>query len=341
MGSTYHSTGSMGTPNGSPEHVRATTTDFERAPSSPGQPIDPNGSSFRSNSSFNLGARKRRPSYANIAASIDTYRSKLEAAPLHDDADYEHGEHGCGKSAITHGIAWVTFGLFTMGAIVLLILWMTLDVENKHAFVGTFFVCSIASCAYFAKCTGMGEIKVMGTKVPLARYVDWVATTPLMLYELCHIGGADESTTLMVVGCDVLMMASGIFSAVVDRNRYPRLMLVWFFIGCLFYGIMLYTLHVEVANGSVLSKPAKVQELFHHLEVLTVVMWSFYPVVVFLGRAQCLLITKDTEDAMLCILDCLSKLGMEGLIVAYCGFIVEGSGGSSGGSSGSDGSSGR
>jgi len=44
---------------------------------------------------------------------------------------------------------------------------------------------------------------------------------------------------------------------------------------------------------------------------------------------------------MLCILDCLSKLGMEGLIVAYCGFIVEGSGGSSGGSSGSDGSSGR
>jgi len=44
--------------------------------------------------------RKRRPSYANIAASIDTYRSKLEAAPLHDDADYEHGEHGCGKSAV-------------------------------------------------------------------------------------------------------------------------------------------------------------------------------------------------------------------------------------------------
>jgi len=73
----------------------------------------------------------------------------------------------------------------------------------------------------------MGEIKVMGTKVPLARYVDWVATTPLMLYELCHIGGADESTTLMVVGCDILMMVAGIFSAVVDRNRYPRLMLVW------------------------------------------------------------------------------------------------------------------
>ena len=96
---------------------------------------------------------------------------------------------------------------------------------------------------------------------------------------------------------------------------------------------MLYTLHKEVANGTVLEKSEGIQELFHHLESLMIVLWSFYPVVVFLGRAQCHLISKSTEDAMLCVLDCVSKLGMEGLIVAYCGFIVEPSG------SGSDASS--
>ena len=50
-------------------------------------------------------------------------------------------------------------------------------VEQRHAFVATFFVCTIASCAYFAKCTGMGEPEIKGVKVPLARYVDWIATT--------------------------------------------------------------------------------------------------------------------------------------------------------------------
>ena len=36
--------------------------------------------------------------------------------------------------------------------------------------------------------------------MPLARYIDWIFTTPLMLYELCHLGGADFSTTLLIIG---------------------------------------------------------------------------------------------------------------------------------------------
>jgi hypothetical protein len=28
------------------------------------------------------------------------------------------------------------------------------------------------------------------------------------------------------------------------------------------------------------------------------------------------------EDAILCTMDCLAKLGMEGLVVVYCGFLA-------------------
>ena len=102
-----------------------------------------------------------------------------------------------------HGVAWATFALFTLGALVLLLMWMFMAgaprrpravpagvapapasvatrpaprvaVEQRHAFVATFFVCTIASCAYFAKCTGMGEAQLFGRVVPLARYIDWV-----------------------------------------------------------------------------------------------------------------------------------------------------------------------
>ena len=82
------------------------------------------------------------------------------------------------------------------------------------------------------------------------------------------------------------------------------------------------------------EQSVEIQALFGHLQVLTSTVWTFYPVVVLLGRAQCHLISKDTEDAILCILDCIAKLGMEGLIVAWSKFIIANDGSGSSGSSG-------
>ena len=42
--------------------------------------------------------------------------------------------------------------------------------------------------------------------------------------------------------------------------------------------------------------------------MLTSTVWTFYPIVVFLGRAQCHLISKNTEDCLLCLLDMSAKL---------------------------------
>lgn len=58
-------------------------------------------------------------------------------------------------------------------------------------------------------------------------------------------------------------------------------------------------------------------ELFDNLEVLTIVSWSFYPVAVLLGRAHFGIITQSVEDGFICILDIISKIGMEGMIIAY------------------------
>lgn len=59
-------------------------------------------------------------------------------------------------------------------------------------------------------------------------------------------------------------------------------------------------------------------------QVLTSTVWTFYPIVVFFGRAQCHLISRYTEDCLLCLLDLISKLGMEGLIVLYAVFLTDG-----------------
>ena len=43
----------------------------------------------------------------------------------------------------------------------------------------------------------------------------------------------------------------------------------------------------------------EVQVLFGRIKVLTSVVWTFYPIVCGLGRAQCHLISQNTEDVLL------------------------------------------
>ena len=57
--------------------------------------------------------------------------------------------------------------------------------------------------------------------------------------------------------------------------------------------------------------------LFDNLETLMIVSWSFYPIAVLLGRAHFGVITQSVEDGFICMLDIISKIGMEGMIIAY------------------------
>jgi bacteriorhodopsin len=171
----------------------------------------------------------------------------------------------------------------------------------------------------------MGDTVIKGNLVPLARYIDWITTTPLMLYELCHIAHATTPMIIMVIMSDLLMLATGIIAALIPWKPHRNLKQVWFGASCFFFIILLVALHVDV--GYKASKQIEVAaNLFKQLEMLTVMVWSGYPIIVGIGRANLGLITKPTEDISLCILDVLAKIGMEGLIVASCfnGCIEEG-----------------
>jgi len=240
----------------------------------------------------------------------------------------------CTSDTLVHVVAWSTCLLFFLGAVVLLLMWMTMPPARTSAFVGTFFVCAIACLCYYAKATHMGDIHINGASVPMARYIDWLTTTPLLMYELCHLAHSDSQTTMMLVGTDVLMISAGIYSACLDRIMHTRQMAFWFGASCVFYIIMLWIINVRIAD-QVASQSEEVVALFSRLQALTSVVWTFYPLVVLLGRAQCHLISQNTEDVALCVLDLISKLGVEGLIVAYAGFIFDGSAGSGSDSAGS------
>jgi bacteriorhodopsin len=269
----------------------------------------------------------RRPSWrSNGSDTVETLSHMVENR-RHKIISEEETHHHSKLHKIAHKCEWFGCIAFTLASLVMFGNWARHI--NEEVFVSTFFVTAIAASAYLTKAT-IGDFIIGGTRVPVARYLDWVTTTPLMLYEICHLGHAPFHTTMMVVGCDILMLSFGIVSALISWERHKGLKHVWFIMSSIFYILMVVTLHVDVGHGSAMGQPDQVQNLFAQLEWLTVITWSFFPFVVVLGRAHFKVISRDVEDILLMILDVTAKIGMEGFIVASC---------SGGGCSGTDGSS--
>lgn len=252
-------------------------------------------------------AGRRRPSKDSVR-SYESHHSmhSMSSIPSRNPIKY----------SLLNAVVWTAVAVFGMASLALFCIWMALP-HARSSITATFLVVTMAFACYFAKANGMGDISLFGSSVPIVRYIDWISTTPLMLYELSHIGGAETYVVIMIIGCDLLMLAFGIVAAVLPRHLQWSKWL-WFFGSGFCYVSMLVTLHMCVARGTVLAAAEDVQWLFLRLEILTIAVWSCYPVVVGLGRAHMRFIGKFTEDALLVTLDCISKIGMELLIVSVC-----------------------
>jgi len=224
--------------------------------------------------------------------------------------EYEHAD--CTEQLTLLTASWITQALFSIGALLMLTMHKVLTHVEPKLFVGSFIVCAVGSCTYLAKNSGMDEIEISGRKVPIVRYVDWAITLPLMLYQLCDLGGADTASTLLVISCFLLFLFAALVAACTDRLK-P----VWCVVVCLFYGLTVYNLHSEVAEGTLSAQDQQARDLFHRLEIFCLVFWSCYPVVVLLGRLKPAVVSRLIEDALICALDCVAKLGMAGFILVW------------------------
>lgn len=77
------------------------------------------------------------------------------------------------------------------------------------------------------------------------------------------------------------------------------------------------TLHVDVAKGAAHHVSPDIRRMFEDVEVLTIVSWSLYPPTVLLGRAHFGIVSDSFEDSLICVLDCVSKIAFEGLIIYH------------------------
>jgi bacteriorhodopsin len=179
-----------------------------------------------------------------------------------------------------------------------------------HEYAVAIFIPIWSGLAYFATMTGQGIVEVGGREVYVARYLDWVVTTPLLLMALYWTATFRAKTRRyalagMLVGAQVIMILTGLIA---DLTTSPALSNVWFLIGCaalvavfwIFWGPLRA---IAARQGDDLARVYRIAATY-----LTI-QWCLYPLIVYAGPSYAGLIDRPLETWLLVIVPFFSKVG--------------------------------
>ncbi|KTG10593.1 rhodopsin [Haloprofundus marisrubri] len=190
------------------------------------------------------------------------------------------------------------------------------DPEMQKFYIATIFITTIAGAMYLLMATGFGLTQVqVGNQVLdiyWARYADWVFTTPLLLFDLALLAGANRNTIATLVGLDVFMIVTGVIAAFESVAAYR---ILWWGISTGALLVLLYVL-VGTLSEQANRKSPEVARLFSTLRNLTIVLWLLYPVVWILGTEGTIgILPLYWETAAFMVLDLSAKVGFGVLLL--------------------------
>ncbi|EMA65721.1 rhodopsin [Halorubrum aidingense JCM 13560] len=217
---------------------------------------------------------------------------------------------------LTDVSVWAWIGVVAMGAGTLPSLWTWLSrpAERSHAryYATLAGVTGVAALAYLAMALGFGVLSTPGGDLEIARYVDWLVTTPLLLLYLGLLARPPRRVLLGLIAVDLVIIAGGV-AAVATTGA-----LSWALFGtaAVAYVALVYGLLVSLPR-SASTEADRVRAVFGTLRNITVVLWTLYPVVWVLAPTGLGLLTGSTEMLVFVYLDVVSKVGF--VVVAVAG----------------------
>ncbi|KAK3305980.1 uncharacterized protein B0T15DRAFT_533967 [Chaetomium strumarium] len=218
-----------------------------------------------------------------------------------------------------HRTLWVIFAAMTLASALFALLSWNVPVSKRLYHTTTTLALLVSALAYFAMASGQATslschvVRDSHKHVPdtfhevcrqvyWGRYVQWALTTPLVLLNLCLLGGLSGAYTLMALAANLIMVLTGLFAAFAAEHTAQKW--GWFAISALSYLFVVW--HVAL-NGmrSVSNKTARVKKLWASLATYVLVLWAAYPIVwgiTTLARRT----NVDTEIIIFAILDALA-----------------------------------
>jgi len=174
----------------------------------------------------------------------------------------------------------------------------------------TMLVTGIATVLYMTMFSGAGYgyVKELGHDINphdtvdqffYGRYIDWLLTTPLMIWDVLNIAGASTDDILMAVGVDVLMIAFGAVGAQTPSAQKWLFFICGMVCFCHIVGVLLRYTKVNTYG-------AAAQALYCRVAYLTIVLWCLYPLVWIVAEGA-RLVSPSLEAFLYMLMDVSAK----------------------------------
>jgi bacteriorhodopsin len=213
--------------------------------------------------------------------------------------------------------------------------WGETNERRQKFYIATILITAIAGVNYLAMALGFGLTIIElpnDPEAPIywARYTDWLFTTPLLLYDLALLAGADRNTIASLVSLDVLMIGTGVVATLSAGSGVLSVgarRLIWWGISTGFLLVLLYFLFSSL-SGKVSDLPKDTQSTFTTLRNLVTVIWLVYPVWWLIGTEGLGTVGLYTETAGFMVIDLVAKVGF-GFILLKSHSVLDGAADSS------------
>ncbi len=180
----------------------------------------------------------------------------------------------------------------------------------------TAIITGAAAFSYLMMATGVGATLIEGDRLfYFFRYIDWVVTTPLLLLDLALLAlvapGRNVGFIVGLLGLDVFMILTGLLAGS-RSSGFGRGF--WFIVSTVAMIALLYLVVTRLFSEAA-SQPEAVHQIFRTLALLTVVLWSFYPIVWLIGTEGFGAVNSTVEVLLFLVLDFLAKIGFGFLLL--------------------------
>jgi len=213
------------------------------------------------------------------------------------------------------GVSWLEFVTIVMAVafVVFVGAAMSRTGKNRANALCSYVIVGIAALSYFAMATQTGSVIInVGDghrQIFYARYIDWLFTTPLLLLDVLLLSGCAVGDLMWIVGADILMIVTGLISALVNKGQW-----VWFVIGCIAM-VAVFVGLLGPGRKNAMARSDSVAKSYTGLVGFLLVLWTLYPIVFALAEGTGK-ITPNKEVVLYGILDILAKVVFGAIIVS-------------------------
>lgn len=220
------------------------------------------------------------------------------------------------SSEVTH--------IFAVGAVILsvsvvasAVIGYLYNLDRKKEFLLMLLVPTVAALMYVVMANGVGVVEGFDGPVNVDRYVDWIITTPILLYILVYVMTSTSAEKWKVfkfiAAADIVIFVAG-FGA---EFYAGSLKLMFFSVAMIAYIAMLYRIidllikldRERLLDGQITSALG--------MAWVILILWSLYPSVWVFGTKGVAIIGMKTEVIIYLVLDILSKVGFTALLGRY------------------------